>query len=118
MICKAGTLLATSFGSLEGSPPPQQSDGHIKSRHHHRYSTRPDFLCIDVSRITCLLVPTKEMYAYAVQASLGDDVHSADQSTKTMESHIAQIAGKEAALFIPSGTMSNQLAIRTHLKQP
>jgi threonine aldolase len=35
-----------------------------------------------------------------------------------LEAHIAQLLGKEAALFMPSGTMSNQIALRTHLKQP
>lgn len=62
-------------------------------------------------------VPTPEMYAYAVHASLGDDVYS-EPSTKALEAHVAQLAGKEAALFMPSGTMSNQIALRTHLKQP
>lgn len=57
------------------------------------------------------------MYNYAVQASLGDDVYH-EPNTIALEAHIARLFGKEAALFVPSGTMSNQLAIRTHLKQP
>jgi threonine aldolase len=57
------------------------------------------------------------MYEYAVQASLGDDVHH-EPNTAALEAHIARLFGKEAALFVASGTMSNQLAIRTHLKQP
>ncbi|KAF8898362.1 pyridoxal phosphate-dependent transferase [Infundibulicybe gibba] len=61
--------------------------------------------------------PTKEMYAYATLATLGDDVYS-EPSTIALESHIAQLTGKEAALFMPSGSMSNQIALRTHLKQP
>lgn len=61
--------------------------------------------------------PTKDMYAYAVLASVGDDVYH-DPSTKALEAHMAQLTGKEAALFVPSGTMSNQLALRTHLQQP
>ncbi|KAN0121567.1 Pyridoxal phosphate-dependent transferase [Russula decolorans] len=64
-----------------------------------------------------LTVPSKEMYEYAVQASLGDDVYH-EPSTAALEAHIARLFGKEAALFVASGTMSNQLAIRTHLKQP
>ncbi|KAI0961283.1 hypothetical protein AcW1_000406 [Taiwanofungus camphoratus] len=64
-----------------------------------------------------ITVPTKEMYAYAVRASLGDDVYD-EPSMKRLEAHMANLTGKEAALFIPSGTMSNQLALRTHLKQP
>jgi threonine aldolase len=58
------------------------------------------------------------MYAYAVQASLGDDVYELEPSTNALEDHIARLTGKQAALFVPSGTMSNQLALRTHLKQP
>ena len=61
--------------------------------------------------------PTKEMYAYAFQATLGDDVYS-EPTTNSLEAHIAELTGKEAALFMPSGTMSNQIALRTHLVQP
>ncbi|THH19712.1 hypothetical protein EW146_g1479 [Bondarzewia mesenterica] len=64
-----------------------------------------------------ITVPSKEMYEYAVQASLGDDVYH-EPSTIALEAHMAQLTGKEAALFMPSGTMSNQIALRTHLKQP
>jgi len=62
-------------------------------------------------------VPTEEMYKYATLATLGDDVYF-DPSTAALEAHIAQLTGKEAALFMPSGTASNQIALRTHLKQP
>lgn len=62
-------------------------------------------------------VPTKEMYEYATKASLGDAVFH-DQSTQALETHMAHLTGKEAALLVASGTMSNQLAIRTHLRQP
>jgi len=57
------------------------------------------------------------MYAYALQASLGDDVYF-EPTANSLEAHIAKLAGKEAALFVPSGTMSNQIALRTHLVQP
>lgn len=57
------------------------------------------------------------MYIYALQASLGDDVYF-EPTTHSLEVHIAKLAGKEAALFVPSGTMSNQIALRTHLVQP
>ncbi|KAH8120638.1 pyridoxal phosphate-dependent transferase [Phellopilus nigrolimitatus] len=57
------------------------------------------------------------MYAYALQASLGDDVY-AEPSTRALEAAVARLAGKEAGLFMPSGTMSNQIGLRTHLKQP
>lgn len=63
------------------------------------------------------VVPTPEMYIYALKASLGDDVFH-EPSTLALEAHIARLTGKEAGLFVPSGTMSNQLGLRTHLKQP
>ena len=62
-------------------------------------------------------VPTKAMYEYAVRASIGDDVFH-EPCTTAFEKHMAQLTGKEAALFVSSGTLSNQLAIRTHLLQP
>ncbi|KAK7064413.1 beta-elim-lyase domain-containing protein [Favolaschia claudopus] len=61
--------------------------------------------------------PTKEMYDYATLATLGDDVYF-EPSTKALEDHVAQITGKQAGLFLPSGTASNQIALRTHLMQP
>ncbi|KAN0100891.1 Pyridoxal phosphate-dependent transferase [Tylopilus felleus] len=64
-----------------------------------------------------ITVPTKAMYEYAVRASIGDAVFH-EPCTSAFEKHMAQLAGKEAALFVSSGTLSNQLAIRTHLLQP
>lgn len=57
------------------------------------------------------------MYLYAARASMGDAVYH-EPSTLALEAHVAKVTGKEAALFMPSGTMSNQIALRTHLKQP
>lgn len=57
------------------------------------------------------------MYEYAVRASIGDAVFH-DSCTSALENHLAQLTGKEAGLFLSSGTLSNQLAIRTHLHQP
>ncbi|KIM48425.1 hypothetical protein M413DRAFT_440155 [Hebeloma cylindrosporum] len=62
-------------------------------------------------------VPTEEMYAYATLATLGDDVYH-EPSTLALEAHIATLTGKEAALFMTSGSASNQIALRTHLTQP
>ncbi|KAJ8084274.1 hypothetical protein PM082_003042 [Marasmius tenuissimus] len=64
-----------------------------------------------------ITVPTKEMYAYATLASLGDDVYH-EPTTNALEAHVAKITGKEAGLFMPSGTASNQIALRAHLNQP
>ncbi|KAI0768507.1 pyridoxal phosphate-dependent transferase [Trametes elegans] len=64
-----------------------------------------------------ITVPTPEMYAYAARASVGDAVYH-EPTTLAFEAHVAKITGKEDALFMPSGTMSNQIALRTHFKQP
>ncbi|KAJ2928867.1 hypothetical protein H1R20_g8224, partial [Candolleomyces eurysporus] len=63
------------------------------------------------------ILPTAEMYAYATLATLGDDVYY-EPSTAALEAHVAKITGKEAGLFVSSGTLSNQLALRSHLLQP
>ena len=47
----------------------------------------------------------------------GDDVYH-EPATITLEAAMARLTGKEAALFMPSGTMSNQIGLRTQLKQP
>ena len=47
-------------------------------------------------------------------APLGDDVLGDEPTVQALESKIAQMLGKEAGLFVPSGTMANQLAIRCH----
>ncbi|KAF8527958.1 pyridoxal phosphate-dependent transferase [Hysterangium stoloniferum] len=64
-----------------------------------------------------ITVPTKEMYDYATRSSLGDDVYE-EPSTNQLERHIAQLFGKEAAIFLSSGSMSNQIALRAHLTRP
>lgn len=74
--------------------------------------------CMEMyAQTTACPVPTKAMYEYAVRASIGDAVFH-DPCTSALEEHMAQLTGKEAALFVSSGTLSNQLAIRTHLHQP
>ena len=45
-------------------------------------------------------------------AEVGDDVLGDDPTVKELEAETASLLGKEAALFVPSGTMANQLAIR------
>lgn len=58
--------------------------------------------------------PTQEMLEYMLQAKVGDDVFGEDPTVNELESYAAQLFGKEAALFCPSGTMSNQIALRLH----
>ena len=47
-------------------------------------------------------------------AEVGDDVYGEDPTINRLEARAAEIFGREAALFVPSGTMGNQIAIRLH----
>ena len=47
-------------------------------------------------------------------AEVGDDVYGEDPTVNSLEERVAALLGKEAALFVPSGSMSNQLAVKTH----
>lgn len=51
-------------------------------------------------------------------ATFTDDIYSRDPTTVHLESEVARLSGHEEALFVPSGTMGNQLCLRTHLTQP
>ncbi|MCK9560922.1 MAG: low-specificity L-threonine aldolase [Candidatus Marinimicrobia bacterium] len=61
--------------------------------------------------------PSPEMRAAMANAEVGDDVYGEDPTTNRLQEKVATLLGKEAALFVPSGTMSNQIAIKC-LTQP
>ncbi|MCL4107835.1 UNVERIFIED_CONTAM: hypothetical protein GTU68_027220 [Idotea baltica] len=56
------------------------------------------------------------MRQYMAQAPVGDDVFGQDPSVNELEEMLAKMFGKEAAIFCPSGTMTNQIAILNHTK--
>jgi threonine aldolase len=56
--------------------------------------------------------PTPQMKEYMFNAAIGDDVFEEDPTVVELEKKIARLFGKEAALFCPSGTMTNQIAVR------
>ncbi len=56
--------------------------------------------------------PTPPMREAMARAEVGDDVYGEDPSVNLLQERIARMLGKEAALFVPSGTMANQLALR------
>jgi threonine aldolase len=58
--------------------------------------------------------PTPAMRAAMAAADVGDDVYGEDPTINLLEKRAAEIFGREAALFVPSGTMGNQTAIRLH----
>lgn len=58
--------------------------------------------------------PTPEMRAAMAKAEVGDDVYGEDPTVNLLEERAAEILGKEAALFVPSGTMANLIALLVH----
>ena len=70
--------------------------------------------CDDVIdlRSDTVTMPTPEMRRAMADAEVGDDVYGEDPTVNRLESLAAALLGKEAALYVPSGTMANQLAIR------
>jgi threonine aldolase len=58
--------------------------------------------------------PTPEMRRAMAEAVVGDDVYGEDPTVLKLEARVAKLLGKEAALFVPSGTMANQIAIGLH----
>jgi threonine aldolase len=60
--------------------------------------------------------PSKGMLDAMMKAELGDDVFSEDPTVNKLQTRIANMFGKEAALFVPSGTMGNEICIKVHTK--
>ncbi|WP_419937041.1 threonine aldolase family protein [Candidatus Palauibacter sp.] len=58
--------------------------------------------------------PTEAMRAAMAAAPVGDDCYGDDPTVLELERRTAEILGKEAAMYVPTGTMSNQLALRAH----
>ena len=58
--------------------------------------------------------PTPAMREAMAAAEVGDDVYGEDPTVNRLEQEAAEVFGREAALFVPSGTMGNQIAIRLH----
>ena len=58
--------------------------------------------------------PTDGMRAAMAAALVGDDVYGEDPSVNRLQEQLAELLGKEAALFVPTGSMSNQIALRLH----
>lgn len=69
-------------------------------------------------RSDTITTPTASMLAAIASTTLGDDVFLEDPTTNALQAWIADMLGKPAALLVMSGTMGNQVAIRTHLQGP
>lgn len=67
-------------------------------------------------RSDTVTLPTPEMREAMARAELGDDVLGTEPTARKLEEMTADLLGKEAGLFVPSGTMSNQIAIALHVR--
>ena len=67
-------------------------------------------------RSDTVTLPTQEMRAAMASAEVGDDVFGEDPTVNRLQERAAEIFEKEAALFVPSGTMGNQLAVKVHTR--
>ncbi len=69
--------------------------------------------CIDL-RSDTVTKPSDKMRAAMASAEVGDDVYGEDPTVNRLEERAAQIFGKEAGLFVPTGTMGNTIAVKLH----
>lgn len=67
-------------------------------------------------RSDTVTLPSPAMKQAMVDAPLGDDVIDVDPTVARLQSKVAELLGKEAAIFMPSGTMTNQVALRVHCR--
>src|SRR5947209_19046853 len=58
--------------------------------------------------------PGEKMRRAMAEAEVGDDVYGEDPTVNRLEERSAEVFGKEAALFVPTGTMGNTIAIKLH----
>ena len=65
-------------------------------------------------RSDTVTLPTPAMRRAMSEARVGDDVFGEDPTVNALEARAAEISGKEAALYVPSGTMGNQIAVAVH----
>jgi len=67
-------------------------------------------------RSDTVTLPSDEMRRAMASAEVGDDVYGEDPTINRLEARAAEIFGREAAIFVPSGTMGNQIAVKLHTR--
>jgi threonine aldolase len=60
--------------------------------------------------------PTRQMRRAMAEAEVGDDVYGEDPTVNRLQERAAEMFGKQAALFVPTGSMGNQIAVKLHTK--
>ena len=99
------SLLTYKMATCNDELPPQKRAKVVRDVH-----------IIDV-RSDTVTKPTKGMRQFMTEASVGDDVYGEDPTVNKLQEEVANLLGKEAGLFVPSGTMGNLIAIMTHCNQ-
>ncbi len=75
---------------------------------------KPDSPRVIDFRSDTVTKPTEEMRVAMFEAEVGDDVFQDDPTVNKLELKVAEVLGKEAAMFVPSGTMGNLICVLTH----
>lgn len=118
-------MTVTAVNGTSNETPPELSKQSIHQR-AQQYSTpnakptawdTPGSASCDF-RSDVVTTPTASMLQSIAATTLLDDVFLEDPTTKGLEEFCAALTGKEAALLVTSGTMGNQVAIRTHMTTP
>ncbi|MFC4639462.1 threonine aldolase family protein [Deinococcus hohokamensis] len=80
-------------------------------------STLPRPTVLADLRSDTVTTPTPEMRRAMAEAAVGDDVYGEDPTITELQDELARLSGFEAGLFMPSGTMTNQVAIALHTRR-
>jgi len=105
---KSASTLASATTQEEPNNNQHQTN-HPNHHHHHHHHHRK----IDM-RSDTVTSPTPEMLNCVLNAPTGDDVYDEDPTVLELQEYAANLFGKEKALFVPTGTMSNLCAIISH----
>src|SRR4029077_4001903 len=90
-----------------------------RRRRHHPTAARPSScdrfrrMIIDL-RSDTVTRPTPAMREAMARAEVGDDVYGEDPTVNRLQERVAELVGTEAALYVPSGSMANQIALKIH----
>ena len=80
-----------------------------------KHASQPDSMVVDL-RSDTVTKPSAEMRRAMAEAEVGDDVYLEDPTANRLQERAAEIFGREATLFVPSGSMGNLIAIKIHTR--
>ena len=97
------------------SPPPQRAADPEHGDHLGRRGMSAAAIAVDLFSDT-VTRPTAAMRRFMCDAEVGDEQQFEDPTVNRLQDMVAELLGKEAALFLPSGTMCNQVAFAVHCR--